>query len=248
MVEGYAPRMATLAGHPYTTRAGWNARPPTDPFVPFRAPAARLYVHHLAAEQHGAQGMRDVQRFHQDTRGWKCIAYTYLVDDDGTIYEGRGHQWIGGATEGENSTSHAICLMGNFQSRLPTAAAQRSLVDLARHGRDAGWWVPTMHGHRDSPKANTSCPGDWLYARLPDLRHQVAAPTGPTPAPTPPPVLEDPDMIIIDSPGKPALVIGAGGVKRLTQDQRGALRSIGVDAKKVDAATSDALYSLRDTD
>lgn len=177
--------MGTLAGHRYVTRAEWGALPSTEPLVPFRLPASRLYVHHTGSEQHGPAGMREIQRYHQNTKGWKDVAYGYLVDDDGTIYEGRSHRFIGGATEGENSTSHAICLMGNFDNRPPTLEAFRALVDLTRHGIANGWWASNIFGHRDSVGAQTACPGRHLYSRLGQLRTEIANP--PTPQ-------EDDDM------------------------------------------------------
>ncbi|HEY8543707.1 MAG TPA: N-acetylmuramoyl-L-alanine amidase [Acidimicrobiales bacterium] len=169
--------MATLAGHPYVTRAGWGARAPTSGFQRMATPSPRLWVHHTGTEQHGAAALRAIQRYHQQTRGWKDIAYNFLVDDDGTIYEGRGAGIVGGATAGDNAGSHAICLLGNFEGRAPTAAALRTLIDLARHGRTVRWWVPTCGGHRDAPGASTACPGRHLYARLPEVRRQIDRPT-----------------------------------------------------------------------
>lgn len=184
--------MGTLAGHPYVTRAEWGATIPQLNFVRFSLPAHRCYVHHTASEQHGAAGVRAIEQFHVEGRGWRGIAYTYLVDDDGTIYEGRGHQYIGGHTTGENSTSHAICLMGNFDQRKPTAAALRSLADLGRHGVTNRWWAPAFPGHRDSVGASTACPGRHLYAELPAVRVAIANP------PPPPPPEDDP-MALFDT-------------------------------------------------
>jgi hypothetical protein len=110
-----------------------------------------------------------------DSRGWNDIAYSFLVDDDGTIYEGRGVGVAGGHTAGDNTRSHAACLMGNFEARQPTDAAVDSLVWLARRGLDDRWWVPTCGGHRDAPGAGTACPGRFLYARLPEVRARVAS-------------------------------------------------------------------------
>lgn len=168
--------MAELAGHPYVPRAQWGARAPRGTFVRMPVPSPRLWIHHTGTEQHGATAMRAIQRYHQDTRGWKDIAYNFLIDDNGTIYEGRGAAIVGGATANDNSGSHAICLLGNFENRAPTAAAFRSLVDLARHGRGARWWVPTCGGHRDAPGASTACPGRQLYSRLAEVRRQIVQP------------------------------------------------------------------------
>lgn len=154
-------------------RSDWGARAPKAVYR-IALPTPRLWIHHTATEQHGAAGVRAIQAFHMDSHGWSDIAYSFLVDDDGTIYEGRGAGVAGGHTQGDNTTSHAICLMGNFEDRPPTDRAVESTVWLAQHGRDAGWWVPTLGGHRDAPGASTACPGRLLYAALPTIRLRVA--------------------------------------------------------------------------
>lgn len=151
-------------------RADWGAKAPTEPLRSITLPTPRLWVHHTADNAKGAAGVRAIQAYHQNVKGWIDIAYSFLVDSDGTIYEGRGVGKAGAHTEGDNSRSHAICLMGDFTSKTPTAKAIDALVDLARHGRELGWWVPTLGGHRDAPGAQTQCPGDKLYAMLPQVR------------------------------------------------------------------------------
>jgi len=51
------------------------------------------------------------------------------------------------------------------------------------------------------------------------------------------------EMLIIDCPDKPALLL-AGSVQQLDNDQRNALRSVGVQAQRVDRARWEALNSL----
>ena len=63
-----------------------------------------VYVHHSAGPQQ--QTVRTIQNFHMDSRGWSDIAYNWLVNDQGDIFEGRGWGIVGGATKNENSTSH----------------------------------------------------------------------------------------------------------------------------------------------
>jgi len=49
----------------------------------------------------------------------------------------------------------------------------------SRHAAGAQVALPTIAGHRDT--ADTTCPGEHLYALLPELRRAVAARlTGPT--------------------------------------------------------------------
>lgn len=169
--------MATLqdfsraTGIRVVTRAQWGARAPRSRRK-ISLPTPRLWIHHSADERQGSS-IRAHQDWHMDGRGWADIAYSLLVDTAGTVYEGRGIGVAGGHTAGDNSRSHGICVLGNHETRAPTAAAERTIVALARWGRDHGWWVPTLGGHRDAPGASTACPGRHLYARLQELRRQV---------------------------------------------------------------------------
>jgi N-acetylmuramoyl-L-alanine amidase-like protein len=167
------------------SRAQWSARTP-EARRQIAIPTPRLWIHHSADSARGAAGMRSIQNFHMDTRGYADIGYSFLVDNaDGTIFEGRGVGIQGAHTLGDNTKSHAICVMGNFENVQPSAQAIASIVALARHGREKGWWVPTCHGHREAPMASTACPGAHLFARLGEIRTQVGGPGIPGALPTP---------------------------------------------------------------
>jgi hypothetical protein len=151
------------------TRAEWGARPPKRRFV-IPCPTRELWLHHTAGNHNGPAGVREVQRFHMDSRGWADIAYSFLVDDDGTVYEGRGAGVAGGHTEGHNSISHAICAMGNYEAQVPGEALLSAIRRLGAAGRDRGWWPAQFTGgHRNASGALTACPGSNLYAQLPAL-------------------------------------------------------------------------------
>ena len=111
-----------------------------------------------------------------DVRGWSDIAYSFLINHEGTVYQGRGPGVAGGHTAGQNTVSHAICLLGNFDQTQPTTAALDATVELARHGYESGWWPETFTGgHRDAPLADTSCPGKHLYSKLPEINTLLEA-------------------------------------------------------------------------
>jgi len=168
------------------TRAEWGARP--RKYINYiQLPTPRLFIHHTGDDRQGSS-IKAHQNYHMDTKGWSDLAYSLMVDDRGVVYEGRGIGVQGGHTAGYNRTSHAICLFGNFQNHPATAAALQTVVKLAKLGRDKKWWVPTLHGHRDV--ASTSCPGNYLYNQLPNLRRlTAAAPVAPKPpVPSRPPL------------------------------------------------------------
>lgn len=158
-----------IVAPPIVSRHQWGARPARSRRA-ISTPTTWCAIHHTAGSERGAEGVRSIQRFHQDVRGWSDIAYSFLVDADGTIFEGRGVGIAGGHTQGFNATAHAICLMGNFEDRPPTDAALASAAALYAHGVAAGWWKANLRGHRDFVGASTACPGRFLYARLDRIR------------------------------------------------------------------------------
>lgn len=150
----------------------------------------------------------------QGGRGWGDMGYNYLIDPNGVIYEGRagGDNAIGAHFSCRNGGTMGACLLGNFQNSSPTPAALNSLARLlawkaaqrslsptesAFHSA-TGSTLLSVCGHRDAnafyPEeacTTTTCPGDGLYALLPNLRLEVqtlieAAAMAPQLAPLPP--------------------------------------------------------------
>ncbi len=166
--------MPDSPGVTIVARNAWGARSPKNPLRSITVPTAELWLHHFAGRWHGASGMRACQNFHMDTNGWNDIAYSFCVDTDGVIYEGRGAGIAGGHTKGHNTISHAICLMGNFDvDELPRAMV-RAVAALAAHGQSHGWWGDWTGGHREASGASTACPGKHGMAALPDIRALTA--------------------------------------------------------------------------
>jgi uncharacterized protein YgiM (DUF1202 family) len=128
--------------------------------------------------------MRSIYYFHTVTRGWGDIAYNYLVDFMGNVYEGRvgGETAVGCHAEGYNAGSCGVCLMGRFFSDPATPEMHNAIVwisswaarDLDPTGaapfHDIGN-LPTICGHRDVN--NTSCPGDEFYVQLDTIRDEA---------------------------------------------------------------------------
>jgi hypothetical protein len=154
-------------------------------------------------------------RFHRDGNGWNDIGYNFLVDKYGQIFEGRAggidRPVVGAQAQGYNDQSTGISSLGTFNTVGQTDAGLKALGQLigwrlgiagvpvtgkvtvtSRGGGDnrypSGTPVPMdrISGHRDGD--STDCPGDALYAQLPDIRARAAGvgpvtPVGPA-APT----------------------------------------------------------------
>jgi hypothetical protein len=139
-------------------------------------------------------------RFHRNSNGWNDIGYNFLVDRFGTIYEGRAggvsKPVIGAQAQGYNAQSTGIANLGTYTDVGQTPEALRAIARLIRWklpssgvptsgtttmvsaGGDTNRYpagtrirVKRVIGHRDT--GATECPGNALYAQLPELRRLV---------------------------------------------------------------------------
>ena len=111
------------------SRAEWGARPPKTAPKKIAVPTKELWLHHTASPSGFAARVRSHQDWHMDVKGWNDIAYSFLINHTGLIYMGRGPGVAGGHTQGHNLVSHAICLMGNFNTTQPTEAYRGRRAD-----------------------------------------------------------------------------------------------------------------------
>ena len=161
----------------FVDRNMWDAQPPRggefDALTPWRVKG--VVIHHSGVEN-GPKGTAAVHAFerHHLSKGWDGIGYNWLVDETGTIFEGRGWEARGAATKGWNSKSISVCYTG-WGFKQPHANALESIKALVgkaeeHFGRDM--WVST---HRR--KSTTTCPGDWLGAWVEGGMTETKAPT-----------------------------------------------------------------------
>ena len=76
---------------PLVRRADWGAKPPKGRPKEMAAPVKYLFLHHSAGKDGDARTVRAIQSFHQQSRGWSDIAYTWLYSPLlRTWFEGRG--------------------------------------------------------------------------------------------------------------------------------------------------------------
>lgn len=184
-------------------RDTWGAGlPPTGPLEAEAPGDVRfLLLHHtVGPNEYSADSVpnmiRSIFRMHTDgERNWPDVAYNFLVDRHGTIWEARQGSIDapikGSATGGSQGFALLCCFLGTHTDTPPTDAAQIAMVALLawladRYGIDtapgatatftsrgsnlhpAGSVVttPTIAGHRDM--SATECPGDAAYALVRD--------------------------------------------------------------------------------
>ena len=154
--------------------------------------------------------VRGIEIYHVEGNGWWDIGYNFLVDKYGQVFEGRAggidQAVVGAHAQGYNAESTSVAQLGTFTAggitaEAMTATAQLLGWKLSLHGvpvqgtvvlRSGGGslnrfpaatpvTVNRICGHRDGDA--TSCPGDVLYAQLPELRTRATAFAGPVAAP-----------------------------------------------------------------
>jgi hypothetical protein len=163
------------------------------------------FVHHTAGTNdytrlQAPAIVRGIEVYHVQGNGWNDIGYNALVDRFGTVYEGRyggiDRNVVGAHAKGFNTGSFGIAVMGSYQSVDPPQAAVDALVrtlawrlDLAhvdplstvnaissgneRFNPGIPVLLRTISGHRDT--GLTECPGQRLYATLPEIAKRVSA-------------------------------------------------------------------------
>jgi len=205
-------RFTTRDGWPapwVISRAEWGANESLrigKPGADFDSTIKKLVVHHTATPNNPADPkatIRSIYQYHLSTE-YLDIAYQYLIDQHGNIYEGRwskdlapgerpngedrqGRQVRGAHSTNTNTQTIGIALIGTFTNAVgPSPAAIESLVTLlawkcARWGIDplgAGQYLDGRTFPNISGHRDTSssaCPGDSLHAALPEIRNRVAA-------------------------------------------------------------------------
>jgi hypothetical protein len=147
-----------------------------------------------------------IAKYHRDTNGWNDIGYNFLLDQYGQVFEGRAggvdQAVIGAHAQGYNSQSTGVAVLGTFSDVPIPEAAMAAITQLlgwklSLHGVpcEGGLTIVSgggslnrypsgtpvamqrISGHRDGD--NTECPGNILYAQLPELRRRAAALAGP---------------------------------------------------------------------
>ncbi|GLW99706.1 peptidoglycan recognition family protein [Microtetraspora sp. NBRC 16547] len=149
----------------------------------------RIVVHHTATANVADTGIgaafrlsQAIQRYHMGRNGWDDIGEQFTISRGGYVMEGRngtlaaiarGEHVVGAHTANHNTHTVGIETEGTYMTELPLHGQIVALTRLAAwlcgiYGLDPD---VAIIGHRDLN--TTSCPGDSLYAYLPELRRRV---------------------------------------------------------------------------
>lgn len=159
----------------FVSRQSWGASNPVEVVHVDGSKRRRFVVHHTTGRNLGDrnpfQWVRNIQRFHMDTRGWDDIGYNELYhydpeDDVIRVFEGRGHHARGAHVAGHNTVSIGAAWLGNYEDGhdpftvdMWGLTLDRARFASERVGRTLGL---TGHGHL----AATQCPGDQIIRAI----------------------------------------------------------------------------------
>ncbi|NUT20930.1 MAG: N-acetylmuramoyl-L-alanine amidase [Hamadaea sp.] len=174
------------------TRAEWSARPSSSPITVLATPPDHIVVHHTASGNTTDYSLLQagrlshwIQDLHMDTNGWSDAGQQLTISRGGYVLEGRdksltainnGQLAVGAQTADQNSHTIGIENEGIYVTQNTTTMLFDSLVRTCAwlcvaYGLDP---YASIVGHRDYV-TTTQCPGDVLYARLPELRDRTDA-------------------------------------------------------------------------
>jgi N-acetyl-anhydromuramyl-L-alanine amidase AmpD len=173
--------------------ATWGAQSPKEPITILGSKPNKIVIHHTAGSNTTDYSLtraynlaRSIQQSHFD-RGWIDSGQQFTISRGGYVLEGRhrslealqgGAKHVRGAhCDGQNDVAVGIENEGTYSSTLPPQGQYDQLVALCVYiCQQYGIASSEIYGHRDFNA--TSCPGDQLYAKLPQLRSDVAARIG----------------------------------------------------------------------
>lgn len=182
------------------TRAGWQADERIRKAPEYTSRVDAVVVHHTVTGNdytpaEAAAVVRSVYAYHVRSRGYSDIAYNFLIDRYGKVYEGRAggidRAVLGSHAMGFNRNTTGVSLLGNLEAAAPPAAMMDAVARTTaylserwrfdprgslsmvsggstRYRRGVRVTLPRVMGHRDV--GSTACPGKYVYSQLPTTR------------------------------------------------------------------------------
>lgn len=175
------------------SRAQWGARAPRSRRPTHRP--NRITIHHTVQSKRlaGAAAARDVQNTHMNGNGWADMGYHFLVDRDGTIYQGNPENLVGAHVARQNTGNLGIAMIGSFHQETLGEVQKQAVARLVRHlARKYNIAInrTNIKGHKE--RLATICPGNVDLNELVRLAANGPTCTPKQDNPTPPTTTYDP--------------------------------------------------------
>jgi peptidoglycan hydrolase-like protein with peptidoglycan-binding domain len=188
------------------TRKQWGADESLRGATTYNTTVKAITIHHTASsndysEATAAAQIRGIYAYDTKGLGWSDIAYNFLVDKFGRIYEGRAGSITaavrGAHAMGFNTNTMGVAALGNYETATPPAVMVDSLArvagwKLSQYGVDptattqltsAGGsgtkfaagvvaTLATINAHQNT--SYTLCPGKYLFPMMSTIRTKAA--------------------------------------------------------------------------
>lgn len=158
-------------------RSAWTTQPPDRKRMAVMGKPARITVHHTAGVIGDRDGWKEslaeiqnIRDFHAGAkRSWADIAYHFLIDRAGRVWQGRPLVYQGAHAKGHNAHNIGIVLLGNFDKAKPAPAQLDALAAFILFLRDTyGIAEKAVYTHQEL--GQTSCPGKHLQKFMNRMR------------------------------------------------------------------------------
>lgn len=159
------------------SRSRWGAETPRMAKMYPMNGVNRLTVHHEgnpapnydAGPYQVATSLRRIQSTHFRTLGAGDIGYHFVIDRQGTVWQGRELRYQGAHCRSNNEHNIGVMCLGNFNMQQPTRQQLDSLAKLTGV-LTASYRIPgsRVYGHQEL--RSTACPGKNLIGYVRNIR------------------------------------------------------------------------------
>ncbi len=163
------------------SRTRWGAEAPRTAKMNAMNGVNRLTVHHEGNPEPNYDNtpgevvcsLRKIQNTHFRTLNAGDIAYHFVIDRQGVVWQGRDLRWQGAHTKGNNEHNVGVMCLGNFNIQQPTSAQVNTLQQLCQSLLISYQISPrSMYGHQEL--RSTACPGRNLFDQVRRIRSDLA--------------------------------------------------------------------------
>ncbi|XP_022121529.1 uncharacterized protein LOC110997597 isoform X2 [Pieris rapae] len=160
-------------------RVDWLAQPEEGALDLLKLPAPWVIITHTATATCNSQSecvlrVRSIQTFHIESRGWFDIGYNFLVGGDGSVYYGRGWDYIGSHTLYYNKYSIGIAFIGTFNTIVPSKRQVEACQRLIKLGVKLGKIAKDYKLLAHRQLMSTLSPGDTVFNIIKTWPHFVS--------------------------------------------------------------------------
>jgi hypothetical protein len=178
-VHDFIPQPVAVGSYPFHARADWDGRGKSPATIPMGKPY-RITIHHSSHDMAKyrfaatsaactAELIRGMRNYQVDEKHWDDIAYHFVIDPRGDVWEARPLRYQGAHTRSHNEGNIGICVIGNYEVQKPNSAQLKSIKSLVEYlRRKYGIAKGSIFGHEEL-KA-TDCPGKNLMTVVRSLR------------------------------------------------------------------------------